>query len=164
MVVVVAANAPPVVSITAPASGASYFAPADVNLAATASDADGTLASVSFYQGTTLIGTSSASPYTVQWSGVAAGAYTLTARAVDNAGASTTSLPVAITVSAPALAIDTPVAGAMIAADHVHVQGSFNASASAGIVVNGVVAAMDGNRFYAANVPSRRVPIRSRRR
>ena len=153
VVVVVTANAPPVVSITAPAPGASYFAPADVNLVATASDADGTLASVSFYQGTTLIGTSSAAPYAVQWSGVAAGSYTLTARAVDNAGASTTSLPVAITVSAPALAIDTPVAGAMIAADHVHVQGSFNTSASAGIVVNGVVAAMEGNRFYAANVP-----------
>ena len=153
VVVVVTANAPPVVSITAPAPGASYFAPADVNLVATASDADGTLASVSFYQGTTLIGTSNAAPYAVQWSGVAAGSYTLTARAADNAGASSTSLPVAITVSAPALAIDTPVAGAMIAADHVHVQGSFNTSASAGIVVNGVVAAMEGNRFYAANVP-----------
>ncbi|MET0442489.1 MAG: Ig-like domain-containing protein [Casimicrobiaceae bacterium] len=153
VVVVVTANAPPVVSITAPAPGASYFAPADVSPVATASDADGTLVSVSFYQGTTLIGTSNAAPYAVQWSGVAAGSYTLTARAVDNAGASTTSLPVAITVSAPALAIDTPVAGAMIAADHVHVQGSFNTSASAGIVVNGVVAAMEGNRFYAANVP-----------
>ena len=151
--IVVATNAPPTVSITAPPSGASYFAPADIMLTATATDTDGTVASVAFYQGSTLIGTATAAPYTVRWAGVAAGAYVLSARAVDDAGASGTSPSVPVTVAAPTLVIESPLAGATVNADHVHVQGSVNAPAEVGIVVNDVIAAVEGGRFYAANVP-----------
>src|SRR5205085_2426285 len=95
-----AANQAPTVSLTAPANGAAYTAPATVPLTATASDTDGTIARVDFYSGTTLIGSATASPYSVTWSNVAAGTYSLTAVARDNAGATTTSAARSITVSA----------------------------------------------------------------
>src|SRR4051812_26118655 len=44
-------NLPPSVALTAPASGASYSAPATVTLTASASDSDGTIARVDFYAG-----------------------------------------------------------------------------------------------------------------
>ena len=84
-------NQPPTVSLTAPASGASYVAPATVTLTATASDVNGTVSSVSFYAGATLIGTDTTSPYSATWNNVAAGSYSLTAVATDNSGATTTS-------------------------------------------------------------------------
>jgi hypothetical protein len=44
----VTVNAPPVVSVTAPGSGASYYAPATIALAAAASDGDGSVTQVQF--------------------------------------------------------------------------------------------------------------------
>ena len=97
------ANQPPSVSLTAPVNGASYTAPANVTLTATASDPDGTVAKVEFYNGSTLIGTATSSPYSAALSGLASGTYTLTAKATDDGGASTTSTAVTITVNdAPA--------------------------------------------------------------
>jgi hypothetical protein len=54
---------------------------------------------VDFYQGTTLIGSDTTSPYQITWSDVAAGAYALTAVATDNAGATTTSAARSVTVT-----------------------------------------------------------------
>jgi hypothetical protein len=93
------ANAPPSVSLTSPASGASYTAPATVTLAASASDSDGTIAKVDFFANGSLLGTSTTAPYGLTWSNVPAGTYSLTAVATDNQGASTTSGAVSITVS-----------------------------------------------------------------
>ncbi|MFZ2650021.1 MAG: Ig-like domain-containing protein [Burkholderiaceae bacterium] len=112
-----APNQPPSVALTAPAGGATAIAPATINLAANASDADGTIARVEFYRGSTLLGTDTTAPYTFSWSGVAAGSYSLTARAYDNQNAVTTSAAVNITVSAPSnqlptVALTAPVSGA----------------------------------------------------
>lgn len=93
-------NTPPTVSLTAPAANASYSAPASVTLTAAASDANGTVAKVEFYQGATLLGSKTASPYTYTWANVPAGTYSLTAKATDNQGAVTTSAAVSITVKA----------------------------------------------------------------
>jgi regulation of enolase protein 1 (concanavalin A-like superfamily) len=92
-------NLPPTVSITSPANGATFSAPATVTINATASDSDGTVAKVDFYAGNTLLGTDTSTPYTFTWSNVAAGSYVLTAVATDNLGATTTSSAVSITVS-----------------------------------------------------------------
>jgi hypothetical protein len=94
------AHTAPSVAITSPASGATYVAPATVPLTATASAFDSaTITSVAYYSGTTLIGSATAAPYAVSWTGVAAGSYSLTAVATDSLGATTTSAPVGITVS-----------------------------------------------------------------
>jgi acid phosphatase type 7 len=97
-------NRAPSVALTAPAAGASATAPATINLAASASDSDGSIQRVEFYQGTTLLGSSTTAPYAFAWAGVAAGSYQLTAKAVDNLGAATTSAAVAFTVNAASTA------------------------------------------------------------
>jgi len=94
-----ALNTPPMVSLTSPANNASYTAPATIPLAATASDSDGTISKVEFYNGATLVGTATSSPYSYTWTNVAAGNYTLTALAYDNLGFTTVSTPVNVTVS-----------------------------------------------------------------
>jgi RHS repeat-associated protein len=93
-------NAPPTVSLSSPAQNASFTAPANITLTADAADADGTVTSVEFYQGTTLITTLGTAPYTFTWTNVPQGAYVLTAKATDDRGAVTTSAPVNITVGA----------------------------------------------------------------
>jgi regulation of enolase protein 1 (concanavalin A-like superfamily) len=93
-------NAAPAVAVTSPPDGASFTAPATITLAASASDADGTVTKVEFYAGTSLLGTDTASPYELTWQNVAAGTYTVTAKATDDDGAVTTSAAVTIIVIA----------------------------------------------------------------
>ncbi len=95
------ANQAPTVTITRPIDGAQYVAPATLEVDAIASDADGTVVSVEFFSGNVSLGVVSSQPFLLVWTNVAAGNYILMARARDNVGASTDSLPVAITVSAP---------------------------------------------------------------
>ncbi|MCA0228832.1 MAG: cellulase family glycosylhydrolase [Bacteroidetes bacterium] len=94
-------NQAPSVSVTAPSNNATFLAPASISLAATASDADGSIAKVEFYNGTTKLGEDATSPYTFSWTNVAAGSYSLTAKATDNQGATTTSAAVSVTVTNP---------------------------------------------------------------
>jgi Tol biopolymer transport system component len=98
-------NAKPNVSLTSPGNGVSFIAPALVSLNATASDSDGSISKVEFYQGSTLISTVTSSPYSFNWSYVPAGTYALTAKATDNVGAVTTSNSVTIAVSPNSVAI-----------------------------------------------------------
>ena len=108
------------VSLTSPASGATYTAPATIPLAATATESGGTISKVEFFNGTTLLGTTTSSPYTFNWSSVAAGTYSLTAEAFDASGATATSSAVSVTVSpastpppsgSPMVSITSPTAG-----------------------------------------------------
>ncbi|MFL5729235.1 MAG: carbohydrate-binding protein, partial [Cytophagaceae bacterium] len=103
-------NQPPTVSLTSPANGAKFTSPASVTLSANAADSDGTIAKVEFFNGTTLIGTSTASPYSFTWNNVATGTYSLTAKATDNSGASTTSAATSISVTDPVI-LSTPYGG-----------------------------------------------------
>jgi regulation of enolase protein 1 (concanavalin A-like superfamily) len=96
-------NNPPSVSLTAPAGGATYVAPASVTMSAAASDSDGSVARVDFYAGSTLVGSDTSSPYSATWSNAPAGTYSLTAVARDNAGATRTSSAVSITINNPAM-------------------------------------------------------------
>jgi endoglucanase len=92
-------NRPPTVGLTSPAAGAMLTAPATINFAATASDPDGTVSRVDFLNGSTVVGSDTTSPYTFAWANVAANTYSLSARAVDNAGATTTTTPITVTVT-----------------------------------------------------------------
>ncbi|AHJ99786.1 carbohydrate-binding protein [Hymenobacter swuensis] len=96
-------NVAPTVSLTSPANGATFTVPASITINANAADPDGSISKVEFYQGSTLLGTDTSSPYSYSWTGVTAGTYSLTAKATDNAGAVTTSGAVSVTVgSTPA--------------------------------------------------------------
>jgi RHS repeat-associated protein len=98
--VTITVNAMPSVSLTNPVSGAYFLTtPTNISLSATASDSDGTITNVSFYNGATLLTQFTSSPYNFTWSNVNGGSYTLTATATDNRGASTTSAPVIITAN-----------------------------------------------------------------
>lgn len=93
---------PPTVSITRPTTGQSFTSPATITLMATATPKNNkTITKVEYYNGSTLLGTTTTSPYSFNWAGVAANSYILTAKAYDSGGASTVSAPVAITVNAP---------------------------------------------------------------
>src|SRR5688572_8489036 len=61
--VVAGPNQAPVATLTLPANGAAYIAPATIPLAATASDSDGTVVRVDFFAGAILIGTATTAPY-----------------------------------------------------------------------------------------------------
>jgi RHS repeat-associated protein len=90
----------PTVCFSSSVSASCYTAPASVTITATAADADGSIAKVEYYNGTTLLGSSTAAPYSFTWANVAAGSYNITAKATDNQGASTTSTVAGITVAA----------------------------------------------------------------
>src|SRR5262249_38725531 len=85
-------------SITSPTQGAAYTAPASITVTAAASSSNG-ISKIDFFANGSPIGTATASPYSISWSNVAAGSYTLTAVATDTTGATATSPPVGINVN-----------------------------------------------------------------
>jgi hypothetical protein len=89
----------PAVTLTAPAEGAAFTAGTPVTLTAEAVDYDGSVSRVEFFQDSVKLGEAASEPWTIPWTAPAPGTYSLTARAVDNGGASNTSYPVGITVS-----------------------------------------------------------------
>jgi hypothetical protein len=113
----VVGNALPVVALTSPTNGGSFNAPATIAIAATASDSDGSIARVEFYNGATKLGEQTTAPYTYTWTNVPAGTYSLTAVAFDNLGASATSAAVSVSVSVvttnlpPTVAMIVPASG-----------------------------------------------------
>ena len=101
----------PTVAVSAPAPGAMVTGSA-VNLAAAASD-DGAVSQVQFFVDGVSVGSASQAPWKVTWNSasVANGSHTITAKATDNAGNSTTSAGVAVTVNnypPPTSAITSP--------------------------------------------------------
>lgn len=112
--ITVVTDFPPRIAIFTPRDGAVILGPTNILIDASAYDPDGTVASVQFFEGTNSLGTVPTppvvyvsnrfgvypvkQPYSVTWSNAPAGAYVLTAVATDNAGLSSTSAPVSITV------------------------------------------------------------------
>jgi hypothetical protein len=93
-----ASNVAPAVQLLLPTNNAKFFRSASIPLEAAASDNDGSIQKVEFYQGAAKLGESLAAPYSFLWENVNPGAYTLTAVAFDNEGATNNSIPVAVTV------------------------------------------------------------------
>jgi len=92
-------NPPPSVTLVIPTNGTVLTAAATVSLTAEAAAQINTLSSVSFYIGTTLLGSVSNFPYTLTTTGLGAGSYDLTAVAVDGSGLASTSAVVDLTVT-----------------------------------------------------------------
>jgi hypothetical protein len=98
-IVVKTNNTLPTVSLTSPANNASFDAGVTIAINANAADVDGTIVRVDFYDGTLLLNSDNAAPYSYSWSNVQAGIYNLTAKATDNSGGVTTSTVVQIVVN-----------------------------------------------------------------
>jgi hypothetical protein len=95
------ANAPPSVALTAPAANSVFAVPASLMLAASASDSDGSIAKVEFFDGTTKLGEVTTSPYQLALAGLVAHTYNFAVRTTDNYGATTTSPAQSVIVEKP---------------------------------------------------------------
>ncbi len=91
-------NQAPSVTIITPSSNSTTTQGQTIEISATASDTDGNVTKVAFFQGTTKLGEDQSSTYQYNWSNAAVGNYNITAVATDNDGAVTTSSSISITV------------------------------------------------------------------
>lgn len=92
---------PVTVAVTAPAAGATLSVPAPIPVTATlAMGAQTTIRSVDFYANGAPIGQATDAPFSASWQLVLPGAYTLTATATSDTGATYTSPPIAVTAVA----------------------------------------------------------------
>jgi Bacterial Ig domain/Secretion system C-terminal sorting domain/Putative flagellar system-associated repeat len=91
-------NANPAVIITSPGNLSLFAAPATITIKANASDVDGAISKVEFYNGSTKLGEKAAAPYSFIWNNMAVGSYSLTVVATDNFNAKTTSSSISISV------------------------------------------------------------------
>ena len=98
-------NVAPIVSLTSPTDNSTFTEGKTITLSANASDFDGTIQKVEFYQDNSLISTVTTAPYTTTWN-PAKGSYIITAKATDNEGAVTTSQTAHVTID-PAMSCTT---------------------------------------------------------
>ncbi|HAB16534.1 MAG TPA: PQQ-dependent sugar dehydrogenase [Verrucomicrobiota bacterium] len=98
VIVTPASNPPPLVSITNPTNNTTLSHSGSVTIEATATSA-GTIASVEFFDGDSLIGTDASFPYSVELV-LNAGTHLLTAKATDTDGGTGTSPAVTVIVQA----------------------------------------------------------------
>lgn len=97
LVVVAAANLPPIVSITSPTNGSKFLTGTPFTLSASATDPDGTVARVDFVEGTSVEFSLLSAPFSTNVVGDNASSHTVVAVATDNAGLSSTSAPITVT-------------------------------------------------------------------
>ena len=110
-------DVPPTVMLTSPLANTVANAGSAITLTANAADSDGSVSLVEFFRDGILIGTATASPYTMVWSNPPSGTYSLTARATDNNGVGTTSPAVPIVVNAaPTVSLTSPTPGQTLTA------------------------------------------------
>jgi len=91
-------NNRPSVTLLSPSEGAFYTEPATITFSASASDSDGSVARVEFFQGITKVGEDTSAPFAFDWPSVPLGNYALRAIAFDNLGARGTSAVVNVSV------------------------------------------------------------------
>ena len=83
---------------TITSSSGVYQANGNIPLSASVPSGSDPIVSVAFYQGTTLIGRATTLPFSVTWTNVAAGTYSVTAVTTDTEGYTTTSSPILLKV------------------------------------------------------------------
>ena len=91
-------NIKPSVNIVSPSNNSTHIQGQNIEISASASDVDGQIINVDFYQNNILIASVNQAPYTTSWFPRTFGDYVLTAVATDNGDATSTSNPVSLTV------------------------------------------------------------------
>ncbi len=156
------ANEPPSVVVAAPSTATVGIA---TSVTAVAADPDGMVTRVEFFDGGTSLGVDTEAPFGVQWTPTAIGTRTLTARATDDDGATTTSAPVTVDVQAagggdvipPTATLTSPAQGALGLTGSVSL--SATASDNVGVVrvefqVDGETLSIDTSPPWTATLPS----------
>lgn len=138
-------NTAPTVSLTSPAGGSSFTAPASISLAAQAADSGGAVSKVEFFEGTNKLGEDTSAPYEFIWSNVAAGTYSLSAKATDDLGAIATSSAVGVSVAALPAA-PSNLAAAAISKSQINLSWTDNSSNESGFSLE---RSSDGTTFTA---------------
>ncbi|MFD1188610.1 PA14 domain-containing protein [Pontibacter rugosus] len=92
------ANAAPTVAITSPSNNSSYTE-GSISVSVAADDSDGSVKKVELFQGSTKVSEKTSGPFNFTLSNLTAGSYTLTAKATDDDGASTTSKAIQLNVT-----------------------------------------------------------------
>jgi hypothetical protein len=98
IMVTVIPNQAPLVSLTSPSASTTITANSAVTVAASASDSDGSIDSVEFFANGLSLGRATSRPFQITWTPIMPGEMIVTAKAVDNGGAATTSAEVIVTV------------------------------------------------------------------
>ncbi|MFD2563891.1 cellulase family glycosylhydrolase [Aquimarina rubra] len=136
-------NQSPNVSITSPSNGASFNVGANIQIKANASDPDGSVTKVEFYRGSSKLGEDNSAPYSYTINNAQAGNYNLTARAIDNDGATKTSSNVSVSVTSdtggntpPAISLQTPSGNLTVDEGYSSLYIKVNASDSDGSISN----------------------------
>ncbi|MEW7291502.1 glycosyl hydrolase family 8 [Aquimarina sp. 2304DJ70-9] len=92
-------NQAPICNLTSPTNGQTFTEGDTVTINATASDIDGTITKVEFYDGNILLATDATIPYAFNWNTASVGNHVITAKAFDDDGDTTVSTAVTITVN-----------------------------------------------------------------
>ena len=92
-------NVSPTISITSPSDGSSIKEGVAITINTIASDLDGSVTVVEFFDGATKLGEDATAPFSFVWNGASIGNHQLTAIATDNLGAKSTSAAVSVSVS-----------------------------------------------------------------
>jgi glucose/arabinose dehydrogenase len=138
-------NQPPTVALDAVASA---VVGTPITLTAQATDSDGSVTRVRFFDGAAQIGEDTSAPFSIAWTPATEGVHSLTARATDDDGDTTVSNAVAVTVSpatgpdgqAPVATLTAPVA----LADNLGGTVTLTATATDNVAVTAVEFQVDG--------------------
>jgi len=152
---VIIPNDAPVARVVAPVGGATFTAPATITVSAEATDPDGSISRVEFFANGISIGTRVAAPWSIAWTNVPAGSYTITAEATDNRGAVSTSSGVSVGV-APA-----PVAGGTATGDTEVVLYAKDAVIGGGWTVTSDTTAAGGARLQNPNAGAAKFSVQA---
>jgi hypothetical protein len=103
-------NQPPIVTISSPGNGSLFTAPGTIVISVNATDPDGRISKIEFFNRGIKLGERNSAPYSYTWTNVPQGSFLFTAIATDNLNSKSVSLPVSVTVSSlPSFANKPPV-------------------------------------------------------
>ncbi len=117
------ANISPSIVLTSPSNLSIFNDAGQVNFTVNTEDLDGTVTEVSYYANGNLIGTgNSSSNFSFTWTSMPSNYYTITAKAIDNEGASTQSAPINMHIESANIATTAQM--------KIQLQGAFNTSSN----------------------------------
>ena len=94
----VQASKSPEISISSPSENAMFPENSTIDIQVTASDPDGSVSKVEFFNGNEKLGEDLTSPFSFAWQNPSKGSHVIKAKAIDNTGVSGVSLPIGILI------------------------------------------------------------------